>query len=54
MAEANDFQIWLETVDTTGKVGIYLEDGEVKAINEEEPKPAPKTPKTRKKIPATA
>ena len=33
MATANDFQIWLESVDETGKVGIYIEDGAVKANN---------------------
>jgi DNA repair exonuclease SbcCD ATPase subunit len=39
MAKENDFQVWVEVVDTTGKVGVYLEDGEVKAVNEEaEPK----------------
>jgi regulator of replication initiation timing len=52
MAQAQDFQVWLESVSTTGKVGIYLSDGEVAAINDEplndEPKVAkPKT--TRKK-----
>jgi hypothetical protein len=30
MADADDFQIWIERVDTSGKVGIYLEDGEVR------------------------
>jgi DNA repair exonuclease SbcCD ATPase subunit len=57
MAKDNDFQIWIEQVDTTGKVGIYLEDGEVKAVNEEgEPKPksAAKKRATKEKIPATA
>jgi DNA repair exonuclease SbcCD ATPase subunit len=31
MADANDFQIWIERVDTSGKVGVVMEDGEVKA-----------------------
>jgi hypothetical protein len=35
MAKDNDFQIWLEEVSTTGKVGVYLEDGEVAAVNDE-------------------
>jgi hypothetical protein len=46
MAVKHDFQVWIEEVDTTGKIGIYLEDGEVKTVNEETPTP---TPKTRKK-----
>ena len=35
MAEAHDFQVWIEVVDSTGKVGVYIEDGEVKADNQE-------------------
>jgi hypothetical protein len=53
MAVDKDFQVWIEEVSTTGKVGIYLEDGEVKAINEEPPSKTPAKTKT-KKIPATA
>lgn len=34
MAEANDFQVWLEAVDSTGKVGIVIEDGAVKSTPE--------------------
>ena len=30
MAKANDFQIWMEVVDESGKVGIWIEDGEVR------------------------
>ena len=30
MAEEHDFQVFLEIVDSTGKVGVYIEDGEVK------------------------
>jgi hypothetical protein len=33
MAEDEDFQIWLEMVDTTGKVGVYLVDGEIAAVD---------------------
>jgi DNA repair exonuclease SbcCD ATPase subunit len=29
MATASDYQIWIERVDTTGRVGIVLEDGHV-------------------------
>lgn len=25
----NDYQLWIEKVDETGKVGIYIEDGEI-------------------------
>jgi len=58
MTWEKDFQVFVECVDTSGKVGIYLEDGEVKAINEEpldvkETKPAPKKARA-KKIPASA
>ena len=27
MAEANEYQIWIERVDTSGKIGIVIEDG---------------------------
>ena len=30
MAIKNDFQIWIERVDSTGKVGVVIEDGQVK------------------------
>ncbi len=30
MAEANDFQVWVELVDTSGRVGFVLEDGTVR------------------------
>lgn len=33
LAQANDFQLWIEMVDSTGKVGIVLENGEVVANN---------------------
>jgi hypothetical protein len=57
MAHENDFQVFIEMVDTSGKVGVYLEDGEVKAVNPEpEPKPTAKAKAKRKKppVPATA
>ena len=31
MASAGDFQVWVERVDESGKVGITIEDGEVVA-----------------------
>jgi hypothetical protein len=31
MARDKDFQIWIERVDESGKVGIYIEDGEIGA-----------------------
>ena len=30
MANKSDYQIWIEKVDSTGKVGFYIEDGEIK------------------------
>lgn len=30
MAKEHDFQIWMEVVDESGKVGIWIEDGEVR------------------------
>ena len=53
MAHEHDFQILLEIVSDTGKVGIFMEEGEVKAVNAEaEPDPAPasipKKKRTRK------
>jgi hypothetical protein len=60
MAQEQDYQAFVEVVDTSGKVGIYLEDGEVKAINEEpepeeQPEPTKSPRKSRaKKIAASA
>ena len=30
MADENDYQIWIERVDSSGQVGFVLEDGHVK------------------------
>jgi hypothetical protein len=49
MAHAQDFQVFVEVVDTSGKVGVYLEDGEVKAVNAE-PEPRPTAKVKRKKV----
>jgi hypothetical protein len=35
MAHEQNFQILMEKVDTTGKVGIYMEDGIIKTVNAE-------------------
>jgi hypothetical protein len=40
MAHEHEFQILAEQVDTSGKVGIYMEDGEIKAVNAEPETPA--------------
>ena len=37
MAKEFNCQIWAEEVDDTGTKGFYIEDGEVKAENEEVP-----------------
>lgn len=29
MAAAEDYQIWIEKVDETGKIGVYIEDGQI-------------------------
>jgi AAA domain len=51
MAHENDYQILMEKVDTSGKIGIFMEDGTIKTVNAEpEAKAEPSTPKktTRK------
>ncbi len=37
MAAERDYQIWIERVDKTGKIGIVMEEGEVVADNQEAP-----------------
>jgi DNA repair exonuclease SbcCD ATPase subunit len=32
MATAGDYQVWVERVDSSGKVGVIMEDGEVKEV----------------------
>jgi len=34
MAKDKDFQVWMESVDESGKIGIVIEDGKIKSINE--------------------
>lgn len=33
MAKSEDYQVWMERVDTSGRVGIVMEEGEVVAVN---------------------
>ena len=33
LAEKKDYQVWCEKVDGTGKIGFYIEEGEVKYEN---------------------
>ena len=35
MCMKHDFQLFMEIVDVSGNVGVYLEEGEVKAVNDE-------------------
>jgi AAA domain len=60
MCVEQDFQLFCEIVDTSGDVGVYLEEGEVKAVNDE-PEPQhggdekpKKKPRAKKEIPASA
>jgi hypothetical protein len=48
MTHEHDFQVFVEVVDTSGKVGVYMEDGEVKRVNPE-PEPEPKAIKPKRK-----
>lgn len=41
MARERDYQVWIERVDTSGKVGVVIEDGQVVAVNVPEPAQAP-------------
>lgn len=33
MAKDQDYQVWVEVVDSSGKVGFYVEDGEIQNMN---------------------
>jgi recombinational DNA repair ATPase RecF len=51
MADHNEFQVWMELVDQSGKVGVYLEDGEIVSVNGATPeslKPKPLAPARKK------
>jgi hypothetical protein len=57
MAEANNFQLWVEAVDTSGNVGIVLEDGAVASIDGQpapEPEPIKGAKRRQKKDEAEA
>ena len=45
MAETEDYQVWMERVDETGKVGVVIEDGHVKGAAK--PEPAKKAPEKK-------
>lgn len=47
MAHEHGYQILMEVVDTSGKVGIFMEDGAIKTVNPE-PEPAAAKKATRK------
>lgn len=50
MAKTTDYQLFIECVDQSGKVGLYIEDGEIAAVNEEPLENVQAKPKrTRKK-----
>jgi recombinational DNA repair ATPase RecF len=50
MAEEHGFQFWVEAVDPTGKVGFYIEDGAVVAVDGEQAEaPEPIEGRRRKK-----
>jgi hypothetical protein len=49
MAHANDFQVFLECTDTSGKMGVYIEDGEVVRVNNEPLNEEPKKHATKKR-----
>jgi hypothetical protein len=53
MALEHDFQVFMEVTDTSGKVGVYIEDGEVVRVNPE-PEPKPTKVVKRKRAAATA
>ena len=36
MCKEKDYQCWIEKVDETGKIGIYIEDGEIKPLINED------------------
>jgi hypothetical protein len=53
MCVEHDYQVFMEVTDTSGKVGVYIEDGEVARVNPE-PEPKPTKVVKRKKAVATA
>jgi len=43
MAREGDYQVWVEVVDSTGKVGVVIHDGMVVADNQAQPSPSQST-----------
>lgn len=41
MAQEQDFQVWIERVDSSGKLGVFIQEGEVAADNQAPAEPAP-------------
>ena len=35
LAKVSGHQVWMEIVDTSGEVGVYIEDGQVAAVDGE-------------------
>jgi len=33
MAKSSDYQVWIERVDESGRVGVYIEDGAIAAVD---------------------
>jgi hypothetical protein len=56
MAQAHDYQLWVEQVDDSGKMGFYIEDGQVVAVDGEpvtqQPQPEPETKTETKPVPS--
>ena len=57
MAHENNYQILIEVVDQSGKVGIFMQDGEVAAVNNEpepeRPTKPPRAARAKKGVAAT-
>lgn len=49
MADAKDYQVWIERVDTSGKVGVVMEDGCVKQTAPAEPEQEAAKPEKKEK-----
>lgn len=47
LAAENGYQVWVEKVDDSGKVGIVIEDGMVKTVNEDKPQSQIKSNSTK-------
>lgn len=46
MARDEDFQVWVEKVDESGKLGVFIQEGEIKHINKSQDRPEMPTLKT--------